>query len=81
VVAERPSSVPTMWVQGLWDQEDMWGAIHCYLALKDKGQAARGLRTSSHQQPNYQDEKKEPSDASAHVGPAVVESSSASEEN
>ena len=34
-----PSQVPTMWIQGLWDQEDMWGAIHCYLALKAKGQA------------------------------------------
>ena len=39
LVAQHPSSVPTMWVQGLWDQEDMWGAIHCYLALKAKGQA------------------------------------------
>src|SRR6266446_6844560 len=37
LVAEHPSQVPTMWVQGLWDQEDMWGAIHCYLALKAKG--------------------------------------------
>jgi putative CocE/NonD family hydrolase len=39
LIAERPPQVPTMWIQGLWDQEDMWGAIHCYLALKDKGQA------------------------------------------
>jgi putative CocE/NonD family hydrolase len=39
LVAERPPSVPTMWIQGLWDQEDMWGAIHSYLALKAKGQA------------------------------------------
>jgi hypothetical protein len=39
LVAERPSTVPTMWIQGLWDQEDMWGAIHCYLSLKAKGQA------------------------------------------
>ncbi len=38
LVAEHPSRVPTMWVQGLWDQEDMWGAIHCYLALKAKQQ-------------------------------------------
>ncbi len=38
LVAERPSQVPTMWLQGLWDQEDMWGAIHSYLALKAKGQ-------------------------------------------
>jgi uncharacterized protein len=37
LVAERPAAVPTMWIQGLWDQEDMWGAIHCYLALKAKG--------------------------------------------
>ena len=39
LVAEHPSAVPTMWLQGLWDQEDMWGAIHCYLALKARGQA------------------------------------------
>jgi uncharacterized protein len=38
LVAQRPSKVPTMWLQGLWDQEDMWGAIHCYLALKGRGQ-------------------------------------------
>jgi len=37
-VVAHPSSVPTIWEQGLWDQEDMWGAIHCYLALKAKGQ-------------------------------------------
>ena len=39
LIAEHPSQVPTMWLQGLWDQEDMWGAIHCYLALKAKNQA------------------------------------------
>jgi uncharacterized protein len=39
LVAEHPSQVPAMWIQGLWDQEDMWGAIHCYLALKARGQA------------------------------------------
>ncbi len=39
LVAQHPPHVPTMWLQGLWDQEDMWGAIHCYLALKAKGQA------------------------------------------
>jgi len=26
-----------MWEQGLWDQEDMWGAIHSYRALKANG--------------------------------------------
>jgi predicted acyl esterase len=25
-----------MWIQGLWDQEDMWGAIHCYEAVEPK---------------------------------------------
>ena len=39
LIVEHPPRVPTMWLQGLWDQEDMWGAIHCYLALKAKGQA------------------------------------------
>ncbi|WP_442680408.1 CocE/NonD family hydrolase [Sphingomonas sp. ASY06-1R] len=36
-VAARPSTVPTMWLQGLWDQEDMWGAIHSWEALKAAG--------------------------------------------
>src|SRR5215468_1041633 len=38
-MAAQPLTVPTMWIQGLWDQEDMWGAIHCYMASepKDKG--------------------------------------------
>jgi putative CocE/NonD family hydrolase len=26
-----------MWEQGLWDQEDMWGAIHTWSVLKAKG--------------------------------------------
>jgi uncharacterized protein len=37
LVAAKPVTVPTMWEQGLWDQEDMWGAIHSYRALKAKG--------------------------------------------
>ena len=37
LIAEKPLTVPTMWEQGIWDQEDMWGAIHCYRALKAKG--------------------------------------------
>ncbi len=37
LIAAKPLTVPTMWEQGLWDQEDMWGAIHCYRALKAKG--------------------------------------------
>ena len=37
-MAAQPLTVPTLWLQGLWDQEDMWGAIHSYLAteLKDR---------------------------------------------
>jgi putative CocE/NonD family hydrolase len=34
LIAKQPLTVPTMWEQGLWDQEDMWGAIHSYRALK-----------------------------------------------
>jgi putative CocE/NonD family hydrolase len=56
LVAQRPSAVPTMWVQGLWDQEDMWGAIHCYLALKARGQADHNYLAMGpwrHSQVNY----------------------------
>src|SRR5205807_1398725 len=56
LVAARPSQVPTMWIQGLWDQEDMWGAIHCYLALKAKGQAGHNhlvMGPWRHSQVNY----------------------------
>ena len=40
LLAARPSSVPTLWTQGLWDQEDMWGANHAWLALKAAGHDA-----------------------------------------
>jgi uncharacterized protein len=35
-MAAQPLAVPTMWIQGLWDQEDMWGAIHSYAAVEPK---------------------------------------------
>ena len=35
-MSAQPLKVPTMWIQALWDQEDMWGAIHCYLAMGPK---------------------------------------------
>jgi putative CocE/NonD family hydrolase len=38
-VAAKPSNVPTMWLQGLWDQEDMYGAVITWEALKAKGKA------------------------------------------
>lgn len=36
LIAKLPLTVPTMWEQGLWDQEDMWGGIHAYRALEGK---------------------------------------------
>jgi hypothetical protein len=39
-VAAHPSNVPTLWLQGLWDQEDMYGAVHTWEALKAAGHAA-----------------------------------------
>ena len=39
VMASEPLKVPTMWIQGLWDQEDIWGAIHCYLVMERKDHA------------------------------------------
>src|ERR1700754_792924 len=40
LLAARPSTVPTLWEQGLFDQEDMWGANHAWLALKAAGHAS-----------------------------------------
>lgn len=34
VMAKTPLKVPTMWLQGLWDQEDMYGANHSYAAME-----------------------------------------------
>jgi putative CocE/NonD family hydrolase len=36
IMAATPLTVPVMWLQGLWDQEDMWGAIHSYEAVEPK---------------------------------------------
>ncbi len=35
-LAHQPLKVATMWVGGLWDQEDMWGAVHAYAAAEPK---------------------------------------------
>jgi putative CocE/NonD family hydrolase len=40
LLAAHPSDVPTLWEQGLWDQEDMYGANHSFLALKAAGHEA-----------------------------------------
>jgi putative CocE/NonD family hydrolase len=39
LLAARPLRVPTMWIQGLWDQEDMWGAVHSYPVMEAKDTA------------------------------------------
>jgi uncharacterized protein len=36
LVAKVPLKVPVLWEQGLWDQEDMWGANHSYAAVEPK---------------------------------------------
>ncbi|MGN7724788.1 CocE/NonD family hydrolase [Luteimonas sp. 22616] len=36
ILARTPLDVPTMWVQGLWDQEDMYGANHAYAAMEGR---------------------------------------------
>ena len=37
LVAANPSNVPTIWEQGLWDHEDMYGAVMSWEALKKVG--------------------------------------------
>jgi putative CocE/NonD family hydrolase len=34
LLAKKGLTVPTLWEQGEWDQEDMWGAIHSYRAIE-----------------------------------------------
>ena len=36
LLAAKALTVPTIWEQGMWDQEDMWGAIHTYRALEPR---------------------------------------------
>jgi putative CocE/NonD family hydrolase len=43
LLVQRPSQVPTMWEQGLFDQEDMWGAVHAFQALKNAGHGANNF--------------------------------------
>jgi uncharacterized protein len=55
-VVKHPSTVPTMWEQGLWDQEDMWGAIHSWSALKAAGHLDNNYLVMGpwrHSQANY----------------------------
>jgi uncharacterized protein len=43
LLAANPSNVPTIWEQGLWDQEDMYGAITAWEALKAKGRTGNNF--------------------------------------
>ncbi len=36
LIAKVPLTVPVLWEQGLWDQEDMWGGNHSYAAEEPK---------------------------------------------
>ncbi|WP_375427045.1 CocE/NonD family hydrolase [uncultured Sphingomonas sp.] len=56
LLAANPSNVPTMWEQGLWDQEDMYGAIVAWEALKAKGKRGNNFLVMGpwrHSQANY----------------------------
>jgi putative CocE/NonD family hydrolase len=55
-VVARPSTVPTMWIQGLWDQEDMYGAVHSWEELRAAGHGATNhlvMGPWRHSQVNY----------------------------
>lgn len=43
LLAARPSNVPTMWLSGQWDQEDIYGAVHAWEEL-----VAAGHRANNH---------------------------------
>jgi uncharacterized protein len=40
LLAKKPYSVPTIWEQGLWDSDDIYGANHAWLAQKAVGHVA-----------------------------------------
>lgn len=43
MLAANPSNIPTVWEQGLWDQEDIYGAITAWEALKAKGKVSNNF--------------------------------------
>lgn len=56
LLAANPSNVPTLWIQGLWDQEDMYGAIHSYEELQRAGATRNNYLVMGpwrHSQVNY----------------------------
>ncbi len=36
IMGGEPLTVPTMWIQGIWDQEDMWGGVHAWAEVEPK---------------------------------------------
>ena len=40
MLVAHPSTVPTIWLQGMWDQEDIYGAVHAWEALEKAGYGA-----------------------------------------
>ncbi len=43
MLAANPSNIPTIWEQGLWDQEDMYGAVTSWETLKGKGKVGNNF--------------------------------------
>ena len=59
-LAAHPATVPTLWLQGLWDQEDIYGAVHSWETLKAAGYAGNNhlvMGPWSHSQVNGTAEK------------------------
>lgn len=56
LLAANPSNVPTLWEQGLFDQEDMYGAIHAWEELRKAGKGGNNFLVMGpwrHSQFNY----------------------------
>jgi putative CocE/NonD family hydrolase len=39
LLVDKPLAVPTLWLQSLWDQEDIWGGVHAYPVMEAKDRA------------------------------------------
>ncbi len=60
ILAANPSNVPTLWEQGLWDHEDMYGAVHAWEELQKTPQANNNFLLMGpwrHSQFNYNGSK------------------------
>ncbi len=43
ILAAQPLKVPTLFVTSLWDQEDMYGGVHAYAAMKAQDADGKGV--------------------------------------